>query len=279
MKTLLVINDGSPSARHAAALALNVAQSVNADLILANLVIEKSLAGQVMPVAAGGEPDMQEKAAKPHGLKDELTAISAEWAEECKPRISELDAADLSINDMVNFVNRNEIWMMVKGVDNDEAPQFYLSAHIQSVLNRVMCPLLLVPAKSALKNFERMVYMADLRYCQLPVAKYLAKLAGPFDASLQIAHVSAKGLPDMEENYAQHVFNDAVKAAVRYGRLFFNNIRERDLKKVADVLINSMRCDLLVLVNRQYHFEQLMGHDIVNALPDYLPVPVLVFPN
>lgn len=278
MKTLLVINDGTPAARHAAAVALNIAQRVNADLILANLVIEKNLARQVIPVAAGEGQDMQDETTKQQGLKGELMAISSEWPEGTRPGIAQLDAGGFSINDLVSFINKNEIWMIVKGVDNTEAPHSYLSAHIQSVLNRVMCPLLMVPEKWALKDFERMVYMADLRYCQLPVAKFLAKLAGPFDASLQIAHVSAKGLPDMEENYSQHVFNDAVRTAVRYGRLFFNNIRERDLKKVADVLINSMRCDLLVLVNRQFHFEELIGGNILSSLPDHLPVPVLVFP-
>ena len=38
MKTIIVINDYSTEARHAAELALNIAQKVNANLLLANAV-------------------------------------------------------------------------------------------------------------------------------------------------------------------------------------------------------------------------------------------------
>lgn len=278
MKTLLFINDGSPCALHAAKLALNIAQKANAGLILANLVAEKSPVRAVVAVPAGAPVDAAELLTRNDGLRSELMSLNKQQPGCASAEIFQLDARDLSINDLANFINKNDVWMIVKGAGGPQSPVSYLSDQMQRVLNRVTCPLLLVPEKCAIKDFERMVYMADLRYCQLPVVKYLAKLAGAYDAALQVAHVAAKGLPEMEENYSQHVFNDAVRNVVRYNKLFFNNIREADLKKVADVLINSMHCDLLVLVNRQFHFEEIMGCDITNTLPDYLQVPVLVFP-
>jgi hypothetical protein len=142
-----------------------------------------------------------------------------------------------------------------------------------------MCPLLLVPQKYKLKELERIVYMTDLRYCQLPVVKCLANIARPSNAKLQIAHISIQGLPDMEENYARSFFSEVIGAVINYDQLFFNNIKEKDMQKVVDVMIHGLNTDLLVLINHQFHFEQIIGRYITGQLPENVIVPLLIFPG
>ena len=181
---------------------------------------------------------------------------------------------------MAAFIIKNNSWMMVKGMKKSaELIGETRSFNIHCVLNRVMCPLLLVPEKCRVKNLERIVYMADLRYCQLPVVKCLAHIARPYNAKLQIAHVSARGLPDMEENYARRFFSEAIGTAVNYDQLFFNNIKEKDLQKVVDVMIHGLSTDLLVLINHQFHFEQIVGRHITGRLPAFISIPLLIFPG
>jgi hypothetical protein len=150
--------------------------------------------------------------------------------------------------------------------------------NIQSVLNHVRCPLLLVPEKSQVKGFEQIVYIADLRYCRTQIVRYLAELALPYQANILIDHLSAKGLPDIEEQYALKVFDDEIAAKVDYKRLLFNNIRERDLIRAVDVMINGMHADLLVVVNHRYHFEEILGGYITHELPVHITIPLLIFP-
>jgi hypothetical protein len=281
MKTIVVINDGSKEAAHAAAIAYGVAQKVTANLILANLVLEKSHAVRKRYALSTDDSEIRLNEKQTPSLAAKLALMRNEVPGDFKPEINELEAADLSINEFVHFINQNNVWMMVKRVSDTEPGRgepAYLSANIQCVLNRVMSPLLLVSEKCKVSDFERIVYMADLRYCQLPAVKYLTQFARAGNSDLQIAHVAANGLPDMEENYARSVFNDAIASTVKYERLFFNNIRERNLKNVVDVLINGLHSDLLVLVNHQFHFEELMGRYLNETLPGYITVPVLVFP-
>ena len=279
MKTIIVINDGSEAGEHAAGMALGIAQKVTANLLVAN-VYQPAAVKLREYISAGIEQEGGAEGSQSPGLMGVLITMNGRFAGDFVPEISFVEAADFSLNDMVHFINNHEIWMMVKGANEvmrQNTP--YLSANIQSVLNRVSCPLLLVPEKSHLQDFERIAYMADLRYCQIPVLNYLAQLARPYQSKIQIAHVSAKGLPDMGENYARSFFSEAICRKVHYDQLYFNNIREKNLHQVFDVLIHGMKTDLLVLINHQFHFEELMGRYITNQLPGYITVPVLVFPS
>jgi hypothetical protein len=196
-----------------------------------------------------------------------------------KPEIEEFDVSDMNENDVIEFINRNHIWMMVKGMaDETTASNTKKSLNIHTVLNRVLCPLLLIPPQWQLKDIERLTYIADLRYCRIQVVRYLAELARPWNAALSIAHMSAKGLPDMAEKYALTVFSEEISNNVNYDQLFFNNIKEKDLVKVIDVMINGMHNDILVLVNHRFHFEEIVGRYITDTLPLNITIPLLIFP-
>ncbi|WP_295666529.1 hypothetical protein [uncultured Mucilaginibacter sp.] len=284
MKTIVVINDASQEAANAAKLALNIAQKVNANLLIANIFKEHApvKAMEYVLVAVNDDEGVKFKS-KPKSrpcLLSKLIFLNSQNKNDFKPQISDFNAAGFSENDMAAFVIKNNIWMMVKGMhENVELMGETRKINIHFVLNRVMCPLLLVPAKYQVKDLERIVYMADLRYCQLPVVKCLASIARPYHAKLQIAHISAQGLPDMEKNYAMRFFSEAIGNVVNYDQLFFNNIKERDIQKVVDVMINGLNTDLLVLINHHFHFEQVLGRHITNQLPVYVTVPLLIFPG
>jgi hypothetical protein len=284
MRKLLIINDNSPEAKHAAEFALAIAQRVELDLMLVNTfpktrkAVEKVAAGIIVKGGADLYSYQESKDCPFSEIHNHLKALN-ELQEGFKPEIEEFDFSGMNESEVIELVNRNHIWMMIKGI-GDEAPAAHTKMHlnIHTVLNRVLCPLLLIPARWALKDIERLVYIADLRYCRIQVVRYLAEIARPWDASLSIAHMSAKGLPDMDEKYALTVFSEEVSNNVNYDRLFFNNIKEKNLEKVVDVLISGMHNDILVMVNHRFHFEEIIGRYITDTLPQLITVPLLVFP-
>jgi hypothetical protein len=60
---------------------------------------------------------------------------------------------------------------------------------------------------------------------------------------------------------------------------YFNNIRERNIGKAVDVLVNDMNTDLLVLTNHRYHFDELLGSVNELTLPGYIQIPIMIFPS
>jgi len=269
MKQILIINDCTAEAEHAARFALNIAQKTRVDILLANTVANP----KYHTVTVGGN-DIEIQ----NTLLDELISAANKEADAFKPVINELDISKMNETQLAEFIHTKGIGLIVKGELDAACVPGLPHLNIQTVLNKVCCPVMLVPANWKATAITHIVYLADLRYCRAAVVNYLAELAKPFNADIAVAHFSAKNLPDMEQGYAEDVFDSNIRQRVHYESLFFNNTKERDLAKAVDVLINGMHDDLLVLVNHRYHFEELLGRYITDTLPPNITVPVMVFP-
>jgi hypothetical protein len=278
MKTIIVINDNSNEAFHAAFLALDIAEKVGANLLITNefKVDERNFAKEnIQTSGITGPADTRRTLTSLAGRLRMLYDANAESI----PGITEMDISDFRDEDLTRFVIRNNIWMIVTGTSElSDTHTSDLHINIQSVLNHVRCPLLLVPEKSQVKAFDQIVYIADLRYCRLHIVRFLAELALPYMANILVDHLSAKGLPHMEESHASTVFDVEIATKVNYDQLSFNNIKERDLSKAVDVMINGMHSDLLVMVNHRFHFEEILGRYLTHSLPANITIPLLIFP-
>lgn len=275
MKTILVIDDHSPEAGHSAAFALVIAQAVYADVLIADTVAANRVnSGEPVLAGRAGEPDETMPFSRGTQLLDRVDPAGAYL-----PEITELNISDYAIDELIAMINRNEIWMLAAGMPGTRRGAAEgLKPDMQSVLNRVRCPLLLIPQNWELKKPQRMVYLADLRYCRQNVLTYLSALAAPFDAGISITHLPAKGLTDIADSYATEIFKKDVLPHAFYEKVTLNNTRERDLHRAVDVMINGMHNDLMVLVNHRYHFEELIGRRIGATLPADITIPVLIFP-
>ncbi len=274
MKSILIINDNSAAATHAAEFALYIAQKTEANIILANTCKMHNSRYEI--VKAGQD---EENFAAPCQNNTANLLLLKNLAIEFKPQIEEFDCSAMDENKMAEFINKNNVGLLVKGMADEagyRAAQKSLNVHV--ILNKVLCPLLLVPENWEIKTLERIAYIADLRYCRLEIVRYLAQLAKPWRALVSIAQLTARGLPDMAEKYALSVFSDEVCPNVNYDLLHFNNVKEKDFNRVVDVMINGLHNDLLVLVNHHFHIKEILGPYITDTLPEPVSVPVLIFP-
>lgn len=275
MKTILIVDDGTVSALNAANFAMNIARHVNADLILAKFnSVKKTSPAKVLQLAGYDIAD-DDTGAPAIDILDLLkNKCSLNW--DFVPVISELIIESDIEAQLVNYVNNNHVWLVIKGIpglsDSDTGVK------VQAMLNRITCPIMLVPEKFDGSGFEHIVYTADLRYCRLSVLKYLQNLAQAFHADLLLAHISAKGLPHMEHNYALAVFNDEISKRINYDRLYFANTKERDVPRAVDVMIHTMHADLLAVVHHRFHCEELRTEGSGTSLPTQISIPVIVFP-
>lgn len=275
MKNILVINDNSAEAENAYKLALLIAHQAGAEILVANIckmnvfMPEKVKMAEVNALLAGHhefENDFGQEAEN-HDLPDKLM-----------PPINEVDFCGINEKYVAQEINKKNIWLIVQGMNTIMPNDSSANLNISSLLNKVKCPVLIVPANWKLKHFERIVYLADLRYCRIEIVRYLARFAKLFNANVSIMHLSARGLPHMDEDYALNIFSDEVCNNVNYDRLFLNNTKERDVTKAVRVLIDGLQNDLLAVVNHRFHFKEIFGRYINKTLPEHVTVPLLIFP-
>lgn len=277
MRSILVFNDNSKASENAAEFALCIAKKAKADLLVLNLCkvfepkmkekqpVIRDVHKQSEPDTGGGE------------LVENLTMLAHD--DEFTPVVWDIDVSSYNDQEICALVTRKNIWMMVKGIDTILMPHEYIPhINVQSVLNHVSCPLLLVPDGYKKYTSENIAYTVDMRYCRIAVIKFLDELARYFKANLIIEHLSANGLTPLDDHYADDLFNAAVLRNTKYEKIHFNNIKERDMNVALDVIVNGLHADLLAIVNHRSHFEAIFGMRIGDVLPAITPVPVLVFP-
>lgn len=272
MRKILFLSDGSKAAENAMQVALRISEKMNAGLLVGEL--NKTLTPSKQLVPAG---DLRKETDECSTAKmNELVIFKPSIP--VQPSINYIDLSGFDAQKVAQLVIQQDVKLLIKGIKACDDGQIAQEFNIHSVLNRVACPLLLVPDNWMRLNFEQMVYITDLRYCKFQVLKYLALLGSPYKARLLVAHISEKGIPDMDKNYAREFFDEVIRANVSYSRLFFDHIKEKNLLRATDILIHGMNTDLLVLVNHHFHFEEIMGRYISHIMPKHVTIPLLVFP-
>jgi nucleotide-binding universal stress UspA family protein len=280
MEKIIVINDDSKESLRAAKYAFHLACRYHKHILLANLVsarrtvLSKVARSKAAPV---GVELMHDEEQGPETVTDHLNCLDS-GSDGFRPDIKTLDASEFSQGELINYVNSHKVWLIVHGVTvesedrNDE-----ICINMQSVLNQIQCPVMLIPPTSRPKKLERLVYLADLRYAQIPVINYLAKWRIEKE-SVVVAHICTEGLSELDKSYGDDLFNKELSRKLACKNIFFSHLYAKNFSDLIDILIHGMDADMIACMNHSYHLGQILGSKINSKIPWYISVPVLVFP-
>jgi hypothetical protein len=184
------------------------------------------------------------------------------------PKIKTIDVTRFSVRELTAYINKENCALVISTLK----PGIF---DLQAVLDQLNCPMMLLPEGIGAKEVKRIVYLTDLRYCQQPVVGCLSRLN---NSSLLLAHICQQGLLDLTPDYGNQLFSDTFGRYSSCTELFFSQIKETNIQNVVDTLVHTMGADMLVCINRRFHFQQLLGDILPKQLPNYISVPVLIFP-
>ncbi|WDF55764.1 universal stress protein [Mucilaginibacter sp. KACC 22063] len=270
MKKILLINDGSTAVGLAAKLALQVVKAMQAEILIVQTYGQaKAHPARVLAGASG----LVEEGLQPE--TDRLSRLLQQLNDGFQPVISLEEFPVTDASTMADMALRTDCWMIIRGCG--KMPPGYSPLDFQSLLNRLRCPLLMVPENWSGDWVRRITYMADLRYCRQNIMRYLSEWAIATQAGLSLAHFSKKGLVPIVESYGLRLFAD-IRRQLPGSALTFNNIQEPDIHRALDVLINGLHNDLLVLINHRVHFKEIIGERLTSQLPAGISIPILLFP-
>src|SRR3569832_1051903 len=154
MEKIIVINDDSKESLHAAKYAFHLACHYQKHIVLANLVsaertvLQKVARSKASPAGTelilGGDDD-------PETITDHLNCLNT--GPGFHPEIKTLDASKFGERELITYVNSHKIWMIIHGVTTDpETENTGIRINMQSVLNRIQCPIMLIPQSAQAKK-------------------------------------------------------------------------------------------------------------------------------
>ena len=274
MRTLLILNDNSDQAVHAAVFALDLAQQIKANVVVASLSTQDDLVDfEDLQLETNGSLVLQRSE-----LMKILLAHKKEYSD-FLPVIQEIELEKFTGNELFQLTIDKEIYLVICGID-----EFHSSAlrkikfSMEMLQSKVNCPLLIVPSSWSFNSFKELMYFTDLRFCCLKKIGFMADFAVEWKANIVIAHSTASGLPEIDSQEANDIFIDEVFNRINYKNLALNLINKEEIPDMIKMVVQELRTDLLIFVYKHFHFNTFTKQYFKDKCHLYNPVPMLIFP-
>ena len=274
MRNILLIIDDVKEARSLAKKALKVARQCRANLQLCNAA--KAVAKENFFVHYSDDDVLLEEndGIDIHELAGQLT-IADPPEGMFVPTVNCLEINSFTPAMIREIVINNDIWLIIMGEQRlYQLKNKDIANPAFEVIDNINCPVLIMSQHMDFNYFNRISYVTDLRYCDLGVMQFLKV----FSAQLFVTHVSAPGLPDMEERYAQELLAEEISTKVNYSKMFLRNLKSKNVKDSIDRVLDTLEIKMLAFVNKKHQTFERLFDDFNDKPRIYHNVPTLIFP-
>lgn len=268
---ILVPTDFSEQAMGGALYAAHLAKELNAELILLHVIhVETPTMVHVIAATQVIENEITENVLeKGKSLENALLTKVPDIA------ISFKSIHGFPIEDMIQeFAIQNHIDLIVMGSKGASGiKKVIFGSNAVALINTSTIPTLLIPEFSQFRRWQTIIYATDIHHVDDEVRKIIP-FAKHFDATIQILHILS---PDSEEKMeALEIQNELVKQ-LKYSKLKFQIIYNKEIVEGIDNYVAEMNSDLLVLfTHRHTFFENVFGKSVTREIAFHNHIPLLV---
>lgn len=274
MKTILVLNDNSTTASHAAIFALDLAQKIRANIIVASIIASDGAIYHEDPQLIETRKLRLQRSA----LVKTLFAHKKRFTD-FRPVIQEIELANFTGHELFQLTNDCNIYLVIRGMNEfTSSALISINLSINMLLSDIKCPLLIIPSSWDFNEFRDLVYLTDLRFCGIDTVTFIADLAREWNAKVLIAHSTVSGLPEIDEKDANDIFRNEVSRHINYSNIVMNMLDKGKIPDIIKMVVRDFHADLLVFVNQHFHFNTFTKQYFKDKCALYKPVPMLIFP-
>lgn len=284
MKTLIVLTDFSKTARNAANASLEIAMRLNADILLVNSYLMPfalfSVEGEgrslidLSIIASVSEAGLKKEARRLKSLLKSKTQVVK------KPQINLLSSIE-SITETIKNINKTtQISMMIMGVHQTSLPEIFSAIDMNSLLNELSYPLLIIPKNNPGFPISNFVFATDFNKEDLPVLRRLTQLAKIFGFQTHVCHVTSPVfIPDFlaEEKalrFERHM------AILSQGAIQFTELKGKNVAKELNRFNSTIGADMLGIIHHPHSLGYKLFHNGHTAkLIKHQKLPLLIFPG
>jgi len=285
MNKVLVLTDFSKNAKKAATTAIDVADKMNADILLFN-------AYTAFPFLPTGEfvawpPEYymafkEESSAKIKKEKNRLSNLIANKSVlKRKINITYLTAEGTVAEHLHSLINDREVCLIIMGGREKTAGSFLFGSDIHDVIKKASCPLLIVNSKMPDITLNNVVFATDLDPKDLKTVSYLLSQSKVLHFHLHVCHVSQPPvfLPDFnEEDAITHFMSQLSK--LNYENLTYKGLKGDNIAKELDKYSKKIEADMFVLVHKKHSiFWRTLNQSPSKTLIRHQKYPILIIPE
>ena len=283
MKNILVLTDFSIRAGYAAEFAMHLTIKNQARLLLCHALEPFSANNDAEASWVVADDQVAEKDEAMMDLKEigrGLIKSAAADGGSVKPDIRYIVNYGNVCDVAKKVISDNNVDIVVIGSHPSNALTRILSgSHVYSLIDKLGCPVLLIPESLRYKGVQTIAYATDLTFNNNKVIKYLVRVAKPFQAAISVNHIFKTEVHSTEAEQATR-YALCNKSEFSYPNISYHNLKRDNVKSGLFELISSGKVDILATVHKRYDFfEGLFHKSISKLIADASQIPLLVLPD
>lgn len=174
-------------------------------------------------------------------------------------------------------ISPKEIGLIIGYEENTFSDPGLKGSLISRLMKTVNCPILKLNRYKTLKLIRRLGYVTDLRYCDTAILKLLVGFCRPYNTELLIIHVTASGLPDIENDDVENLFATELVPMMNYRNVGLVNLLGKDTINDIKNFTEVLKPDVIALSNKKYWFYDRLFPDSTTQRPAYADIPLMLF--
>jgi len=167
--------------------------------------------------------------------------------------------------------------LLVGMKDDHTAREMFSGSIAKALLEKVNCPLLIVPNMQNFKSIKKIVYATDFEEDDILAIQRLVEIAQPLNAEINIVHIATK------DEYAgkdrMEWLKEMLQEKVVYQNITFQMVYQDTVYDGLRSYINSNNADVVALLEREENgfFKRLFHKDLTKKIESNITIPMLSF--
>lgn len=146
------------------------------------------------------------------------------------------------------------------------------------IIEKANCPVMAIPENAAFKEIKTITYATDYHESDIAALKTLTDMANPFDAKIELLHISDKnktqdsGIAELEN------FKEKVVEKTGYKNFLYKLLPGKNIQDELEEYSQKNSTDLLVMsTHHRSIIDKLFGKSITRHVSFHSSIPLLVF--
>jgi nucleotide-binding universal stress UspA family protein len=285
MKPILVPVDFSKSADNAAQYAVHLSKNIGSNIFLCHsfFVPGDAVGNQIAwPLYQYSTLEKSSTAQLGNLAKDlEVRDRGLTSPSSFHPSIFYSSASGGTTDMLEELLAEKRAGLIVMGLSGASAVSKFLFGSVSwETIEHAQCPVLLVPAEFRFKGLKKIAFATDLGSTDIQVIHSLAALAAHFSADLVVIHVSSEKQLASENDKQSETFLNEITNKVNYDRIYYRQIKNEDIDKGLDWLIENSEIDMMAMVHHKKGLlSKVLGGSHTKQLAGHISLPLLVYPS